>query len=261
MRPRSVLLPALVSIGLVLSAGCSSVQTAKSLHDLSLAPEGENVCHINGAVSGLYLLGAIPLITGNTSDPNSIFPAFFTDTASLDATAEMVSRQAKQRGATRMLDTQSASRSLWIAPSFVLFWKTQTLSANAVYYGPDGDVGIEAGGSSASLVAPQLPVGGAAPAARGPAAARRGQEIVLERAAPSAAGEVTIIWGAVAGCDYEVYVSETGRVWTKCGVVRDGVANERRVISFDPMRVGYAKIVAFTPTGPGGYSDIQMMFR
>ena len=260
MRSRSVLLPALASAALILLVGCSSIHTAKSLHDLSLAPEGENVCHINGTVSGLYLLGTIPLITGNTSDPNSIFPAFFTNTASLNATAEMVSRQAQQRGATHMLDTQSASRSLWIIPSFVLFWKTQTLSANAVNARTAGH-GMSDLGPSDLFAAPQTQSSAATPGGVQAAAAQRGQEILLERAAASTTGEMTIIWGEVAGREYEAYVSETGRVWTKCGVVRDGVANERRVMSFDPMPVRYAKIVAFTPTAPGGYSDIQMMFR
>jgi hypothetical protein len=260
MRSRSVPFPALAAAALILSVGCSSVHTAKSLHNLSLAPEGENVCHINGSVSGLYLLGAIPLITGNTSDPNSIFPAFFTNTASLDATAEMVSRQAQQRGATHILDTQSASRSLWIIPSFVLFWKTQTLSANAVNARTAG-AGMGDSGTSDPFAAPRMQAGAPTPDGSRSAAAQRGQEILLERETASTADEMTIIWGAVAGREYEAYVSETGRVWTKCGVVRDGVANERRVMSFDPMPVRFAKIVAFTPTAPGGYSDIQLMFR
>jgi hypothetical protein len=119
-------------VGLVLATGCSSLNTSKSFRDLPLEKGKQNVCHVNASVSGLYFLGKYPLITGNTDKPGSWMPAFGKNTASLSETTDMVAGTAKEGGATELNCVVSSSRSIWIMPTFVLFWKTQTVSASGV---------------------------------------------------------------------------------------------------------------------------------
>ena len=122
----------LLLVGLGVMAGCSSLNTSKSFRDLPLEKGKQTVCHMNASVSGLYFLGKFPLITGNTDQPGSWIPAFGRDTASLSETTDMVAGTAKEGGATELNCVVSSSGKIWIVPTFVLFWKTQTISASAV---------------------------------------------------------------------------------------------------------------------------------
>jgi hypothetical protein len=122
----------LLVVGLVAMSGCSSLNTSKSFRDLPLQKGKQNVCHMNASVSGLYFLGKVPLITGNTDKPGSCMPVFGRDTASLAETTDMVAGTAKEAGATELNCVVSSSCKTWLVPTFVLFWKTQRVSASAV---------------------------------------------------------------------------------------------------------------------------------
>ncbi len=122
----------LLLVGLVLATGCTSLNTSKSFRDLPLEKGKQNVCHLNGTVSGLYFLGKVPLITGNTDKPGSWMPVFGKDTVSLNEATDMLAGTAKEGGATELDSLVSSSGKMWIMPTFVLFWKTQKVSVSAV---------------------------------------------------------------------------------------------------------------------------------
>ncbi|MCX7765853.1 MAG: hypothetical protein N2246_04000, partial [Candidatus Sumerlaeia bacterium] len=87
---------------------------------------------------GIYLL-SIPIITGNTKKEFSLSEkgvtlgsAFFKDTVNLDCVAAMLTKAAKDDGATMVTDMKSSRRSMWIAPLLVFFIKSNEISANGV---------------------------------------------------------------------------------------------------------------------------------
>ncbi|HUT25730.1 MAG TPA: hypothetical protein VM492_15440 [Sumerlaeia bacterium] len=123
----------IVACLLVLGLGCARVHSATDFSGLKLSQGAENACHVTGHSWGIYCLW-IPLITGNTEDPGGFFqlPVFLKDTVNPDATASMLSIKAKARGATHLLDVQSTYRSFWIMPTFVLFYRSTSMSGNGV---------------------------------------------------------------------------------------------------------------------------------
>jgi hypothetical protein len=121
----------IIAAALMLSVGCSSLDTTNSFNGLKLDSNKTNVSHVTGRVSGLYLLN-IPLITGSVSSPGVLAPVIGQDTVALTEVSKMVSGKAKTLGSTELLDVTSSRRSLWIAPLFVLFWETQEVSGNGV---------------------------------------------------------------------------------------------------------------------------------
>lgn len=117
-------------ISFVFTIGCSSIQTATSLNGLKLTTaEQSNVEHLNAKNSGLYVLW-IPLLTGSTEHPGMI--AVMEDTVSLDSTVDMLSKKAKEDGATAVIDMGSSRSSVWIIPLLVFFWRNVAVSANGV---------------------------------------------------------------------------------------------------------------------------------
>ena len=116
---------------LVLNVGCARVHTATDFSGLALSQGAGNVCHVTGQSWGIYCLW-IPLITGNTEDPDAFIPAFLKDTVNPDAMASMLSIKAKARGATHLLDVQSTHSSFWIMPTFVLGYRSTAMSGNGV---------------------------------------------------------------------------------------------------------------------------------
>lgn len=122
---------AALAAALLVAGGCSSVHTTRSFNGLALSGGKQNVCHVNGKISGLYCFN-IPLMTGDPERPGSLIPLFFRDSVSLDGVADMVSGEAKARGARELLDVTSDSSSIWLMPTWIFWWNVQTMSGNGV---------------------------------------------------------------------------------------------------------------------------------
>lgn len=108
-------------------AGCSSVDTGTSLNGIKLTnPETTNVAHINGYTWGIYFFG-LPLFAGSTSHPGTC--AVFKDTVQVDNITSMLTKKAKDLGATKLVDLSSKRGGTW----FILFsYKDIEASGNAV---------------------------------------------------------------------------------------------------------------------------------
>lgn len=128
-----MLMCALVGVA-VLFAGCSSLQAVgtSKLSGQSLTPSGNTVAHVSASAGGLYFLW-IPLFVGSETTPGSI-SVCAEDTGNVTAVTRMVTRKAKELGATRTIDLVSSKSSQMIPGPipFLFYWKTATVSGNAV---------------------------------------------------------------------------------------------------------------------------------
>ena len=108
-------------------AGCSSVDTGTSLNGEKLTvPDTTNVAHINGYTWGIYFFG-LPLFAGSTSHPGSC--AVFKDTVQVDNIVSMVTKKAKDLGATKTADLYTKRDSTWL---ILISYKEIESSCNAV---------------------------------------------------------------------------------------------------------------------------------
>lgn len=117
----------------VLFAGCSTVQCAgsKELNGQAITASGTSVAHVSGYASGLYLL-SIPLIVGSAETPDST--AFGEDSVNVTAVTKMVTKKSKDLKANRTVDlvSMTGSTNIPIPIPFLFYWKTATVSGNAV---------------------------------------------------------------------------------------------------------------------------------
>jgi hypothetical protein len=128
-----MLMCALAGVAL-LFAGCSSLQAVgvSKLSGQSLTPSGNTVAHVSASAGGFYFLW-IPLFVGSEQSPGAI-SAFNENTGNVTAVTRMVTRKAKELGATRtvnLVSTQSSQMMPFPIP-FLFYWKTATVSGNAV---------------------------------------------------------------------------------------------------------------------------------
>lgn len=132
MMKKVMLLCALAGVA-ALFAGCSTVQSVgvKDLSGQSLTPSGTTIAHVTASTGGFYFLW-IPLLTGSEVKPGSI--AFMEDSCHVTQTSRMVTREAQKLGATRTINmVSSQNSSMFPAPiPFLFYWKTATVSGNAV---------------------------------------------------------------------------------------------------------------------------------
>jgi hypothetical protein len=117
---------ALALTAAVLISGCASFATGQTLNGQTINAMGDDVAHVNGKNSGLYLL-MIPLITGSTDSLGSI--SFGEDNVNVESVVDMVTRESAALGSTSTTDMTSARGGFWIPPIF--FWETVQVSANA----------------------------------------------------------------------------------------------------------------------------------
>ena len=117
----------------VLFTGCSTVQCAgsKELNGQAITASGTSVAHVSGYASGLYLL-SIPLIVGSAETPDST--AFGEDSVNVTAVTKMVTKKSKDLKANRTVDlvSMTGSTNIPIPIPFLFYWKTATVSGNAV---------------------------------------------------------------------------------------------------------------------------------
>ena len=108
-------------------ASCSSIDTGTSLNGEKLTiPDSTNVAHLNGYTWGIYFFG-LPLFAGSTSHPGTC--AIFKDTVQVDNITSMITKKAKDLGATKLVDLESRRSGTW----FILFsYKEIEASGNAV---------------------------------------------------------------------------------------------------------------------------------
>jgi len=124
----------IVSVGLAAAmavvCGCSSVNLATQLHGQKLTASDEPIAHINGSCSGLYFLPIVPLFTGSTGHPG--LPAFFSDDVTPKSVVDMVTAESKKQGATKTMDLESRTSSVWLFPTVFFWYKSVEVSGNAV---------------------------------------------------------------------------------------------------------------------------------
>lgn len=272
MRPFSFLVVPCLLISFCLS-GCSSLDTAVAFNDLNLEPGRQNVCHVNGKISGLYLF-SLPIVTGDPAAPGEFSIVFFENTANLNRLADMMSRFAKQQGASDLVDVNSSSSSIWLFPTFVLFWRTQVMSANAVVeprpasravtpksaadgLKPPALDGKKAEGPQKKTETPQKKVEG--PQKKADTGLAGVQSAVVELQEKRNISELTIQWGATAAAEYDVLVSQNKSEWQPVASVSDGVSGEKRDLKFESVDASYIKVLAKRPTGPGEYTIVQIL--
>ena len=128
-----MLMCALVGVA-ALFAGCSSLSAVgtSKLSGQSLTPSGSTVAHVSASTAGLYFLW-IPLFVGSENAPGTI-AVFSEDTCNVTAVTRMVTRKSKEIGGTRTIDLVSSKSSQMIPGPipFLFYWKTATISGNAV---------------------------------------------------------------------------------------------------------------------------------
>lgn len=114
-----------------LFTGCSSLQSSNAFNGQKITASGTGVAHVSGYTSGLYLLW-IPIFTGSASEPGSI--AFNEDSCNVTAVTNMVTKKSKNLKASRTIDLVSSSSSMNIPVPFpyIFYWRTVTVSGNAV---------------------------------------------------------------------------------------------------------------------------------
>lgn len=110
--------------------GCASVQTAQKLNDQKLTTGGDvSIGNVNASNWGLYLLW-IPVLTGDTDNIGSM--AFNKDTVNTESVVAVATKKAKEMGATKSVDLNTSTSSIWIMPLFVGFLRSVQVSTNAV---------------------------------------------------------------------------------------------------------------------------------
>ena len=117
----------------MLFTGCSTVQTAGAdkLNGQVITPSGTTVAHVSGYSSGLYLLN-IPLLVGSTQTPDTI--AWNEDSVNVTAVTKMVTKKSQDLKATRTINlvSMTSSQNIPIPIPFIFYWRTATVSGNAV---------------------------------------------------------------------------------------------------------------------------------
>lgn len=126
---RSMLI-ALVAVALVGMVGCAGVDMGKQLNGMQITEgAGAPVAHINANSWGFYFLPIFPLIVGDTTRTQGGI-AFLMDTCKVEPVVNMLTRAAKEQGATKVVAMNSAKVSFWIPPFF--WYKSCEVSGNAV---------------------------------------------------------------------------------------------------------------------------------
>lgn len=98
--------------------GCASVEVSNKFNGMSV-DGSQRIAHLNGTVWGLYIFH-IPVI----------YP-YNVGEVKLDTCLDMVTKRARELGATRVVDLQSRTTSVWIPFTFVGFYREVQISATA----------------------------------------------------------------------------------------------------------------------------------
>ncbi|MDD3154233.1 MAG: hypothetical protein PHS41_05145 [Victivallaceae bacterium] len=126
MKSKFVILAAVVTLGALLS-GCAGMNIAgkKHLNGEGISASGQPIAHVSADNWGLYFF-YFPLLTGSTDNPGTV--AVLEDTVAVKPMMQMVSKKAKQLGASQMLDTVTFHGT----PGWFFYFKSISVSTNAV---------------------------------------------------------------------------------------------------------------------------------
>jgi hypothetical protein len=109
-----------VCLAMCLLMGCASVETTRAFNGLR-SGDSQIVEHINGNTWGVYLFSTIPL-----------FVPYDEGLVDTDTTVNMVTRQARQLGYSKVTDLQSSLQSDPLDLTFYILWiNSCQVSANA----------------------------------------------------------------------------------------------------------------------------------
>ena len=134
---RAVELRALVRVAFVtLCLGACAqldVVPAERLHGQALSDHGETLAHIRARNSGWFLLNAIPLVSGDLSNPSyPQFPRFFRNHVTIDRVLAKVARTSQELGGDELHDTVSSLQSHWFTLTLVFWFREVEVSANVI---------------------------------------------------------------------------------------------------------------------------------
>ena len=104
---------------LVLAAGCATVNTANEYHGCGVDNGEKPLETVEIENTGWLLFKCIPLWSGNPGKPNSASTKFFRNTVNLQNNLDMLQREMKRCGATRI--TNLSSRKTDESVLFILF--------------------------------------------------------------------------------------------------------------------------------------------
>ena len=79
---------------------------------------------------GAFNAAFVPLFTGSTGHPG--LPAFFSDDVTPKSVVDMVTAESKKQGATKTMDLESRTSSVWLFPTVFFWYKSVEVSGNAV---------------------------------------------------------------------------------------------------------------------------------
>lgn len=119
---------ALITLAIV---GCSSVKVAEKFNGQNVSQDGTVVVNIVSSNHGWYLVSWIPIVTGDSKDPNSCH--FFKDTVTVDGAYSALTKKSAELGATKTIDVRSEEK--WASDpltGFLLWNKGAEVSGNAV---------------------------------------------------------------------------------------------------------------------------------
>lgn len=99
-------LAALASI--VVFTGCTSIEYAEKFNSLPVGDSSNNapLAHINVRITGMYLFGCLPIVTGSAASTGKC--AGFSDNVTVDTAVLLLTRTARGMGGTRMYDIVSS---------------------------------------------------------------------------------------------------------------------------------------------------------
>jgi hypothetical protein len=127
---KSIVLVAGAVLLIFLSAiGCSTLTVVRDLNDQRFTADAQPVAHLSARVGGVYLLYYIPLVTGDSSEPDAV--RFFHDEQQVERVVHLLTRKSKELGATRLTDLYSWSDSVWTPLSLIFWYRWTSVSANA----------------------------------------------------------------------------------------------------------------------------------
>ncbi len=123
----------ILAIILVLITGCSSVKVGNKYNNMKVSESaGTPLGSIVSANSGCYMLAFIPIVTGDSLNPDGLH--YFSDKVLVGEAFEALVKKSKEMGATETLDVSSDVTWEPMLPfGFCIFWeKYVQVSGNAI---------------------------------------------------------------------------------------------------------------------------------
>ncbi len=131
---RRVCVLTMVSVLALFLYGCTTVQEGTKFNSLPVG-EGTNnppIAHVNVRISGVYLLGFLPIFCGSVASAGKM--AVFTDTVTVDNAVLLLTRTARGMGGVRVYDIVTS-----IGGANYLLFSFDYVQASGTAVGAPGD--------------------------------------------------------------------------------------------------------------------------